>query len=296
MNKKRLTIENKREITGFLFIAPWIIGFLLFFLGPIVDSLLYSFQHVTVEEGTLSRPFAGLLYYQNAFFGDEKFLPYLASSFQNLFIELPIILIFSLFIAILLNQEFRGRGFVRCMFFLPVMLSSTVLLSIINGDAVSQSVSDTASVYMAGSASMEDILMQMGLPDNVIGYLTGIIDRIFSIIWQSGIQILLFLTALQSISPSLKEAANVEGATAWEYFWKITVPIISPIILVNIIFTVIDTFTSYNNTLMRYILQEAGQLRYSYSSAMTWVYFAAIGLVMLLVIGAVSRFVHYDND
>ena len=106
----------------------------------------------------------------------------------------------------------------------------------------------------------------------------------------------MFLTALQSISPSLKEAANVEGATAWEYFWKITVPIISPIILVNIIFTVIDTFTSYNNTLMRYILQEAGQLRYSYSSAMTWVYFAAIGLVMLLVIGAVSRFVHYDND
>lgn len=296
MKRKRLTIENRREITGYLFILPWILGFLLFFLSPITDSLLFSFQHVTLEEGSISRPFAGLLYYRNAFFSDEKFLPYFLASFQNLLVELPIILIFSLFIAVLLNQNFRGRGFVRSMFFLPLMLSSTVLLSIINGDAVAQGVSDTGSVYMAGTASMDQILLQMGLPDDLITYLTGLIDRIFNIIWQSGIQILLFLTALQSVSPSLKEAADVEGATAWEYFWKITVPIISPMILVNILFTIIDTFTSYNNSLMRYILDEASQLRYSYSSAMTWIYFAAIGLVMLLVVGIASRFVHYENE
>lgn len=289
-------MENKREITGFVFIMPWIIGFLMFFLSPIINSLLFSFQHVTVEEGALSRPWAGLMYYKNAFFGDEKFLPYLAESFQNLVVEVPIILIFSLFIAVLLNQQFKGRGFVRCMFFLPLMLSSTVLLSIINGDAVAQGVSDQSSVYMASSFSAMDILTQMGLPGKITSYLMDIIDRIFSITWQSGIQILLFLTALQSINPSLKEAANVEGATPWEYFWKITVPIISPMILVNIIFTIIDTFTSYSNSLMRYILQEAGQLRYSYSSAMTWIYFAAIVLVMGLVIGLISRHVHYDND
>ncbi len=295
MKKKRLTIENKREIVGFVFISPWIVGFLAFFLSPIINSLLFSFQHVTLEEGHLNRPWAGLMYYSNAFISDEKFLPTLYASFQSLLLEAPIILIFSLFIAILLNQKFKGRGFVRCMFFLPLMLSSTVLLSIINGDAV-QNVGDASSVYLATSTSMDQILLQVGLPLKVVSFLTSIIDRIFSITWQSGVQILLFLTALQSIPVSLQEAANVEGATAWEYFWKITVPIISPIILVNLIYTIIDTFTSYSNGLMRYIIDEAGQLRYSYSSAMTWIYFVAICLVMGIVLLVVSRFVHYEND
>ena len=289
-------MENKRGIVGLVFISPWIVGFLMFFLSPILNSLLYSFQHVTLEEGGISRPFAGLLYYRNAFFSDEKFIPNLLSSFQNLVVEVPIILIFSLFIAILLNQKFHGRGFVRCMFFLPLMLSSTVLLSIINGDAVSQTLTDAGSVYMSSGDSLAGMLLQMGLPEKVISYLIDVIQRIFSITWQSGIQILLFLTALQSISPSLKEAADVEGATAWEYFWKITVPIISPMILVNVIFTIIDTFTSYSNSLMRYITSEAGQLRYSYSSAMTWIYFVAIIVIMGIVIGVTSRFVYYDND
>ena len=295
MKKKRLTMENKREIVGFVFISPWIIGFLMFFLSPIINSLLFSFQHVTLEEGRLNRPWAGLMYYGNAFISDEKFLPNLYASFQNLLIEVPIILIFSLFIAILLNQQFKGRGFLRCMFFLPLMLSSTVLLSIINGDAV-QGVGEASSVYLATSTSMDQILLQIGLPLKIINYLTSIIDRIFSITWQSGVQILLFLTALQSIPVSLQEAANVEGATSWEYFWKITVPMISPIILVNLIYTIIDTFTSYSNGLMRYIIDEAGQLRYSYSSAMTWIYFVAICLIMGLVLGVFSRFVHYEND
>lgn len=293
---KRLSLEQKRARTGYVFILPWLLGLLFFFAVPILTSLMYSFSHVTIVQGGVNTRFAGLSYYKNALFSDERFIPLLVAALKEIAIQVPIIIIFALFISVMLNAEFYGRGLVRSIFFLPLMLSSSVLLSIINSDSYSGDVTGSSSVFMVSSFSIGDILTQAGLPSGLIKYLTSVIDSIFTMTWQSGVQIILFLAALQSIPPSLKEAASVEGATAWEYFWKITVPMISPMILVNIAFTVIDTFTSYSNGVMEFVTSQAANLRYSFSSAVTWIYFVVISLILFVVVGLFSRKVFYMND
>ncbi len=295
MNKK-LSLEQKRARTGYVFILPWLLGLLFFFAVPILTSLMYSFSHVTIVQGGVNTRFAGLSYYKNALFSDERFIPLLVAALKEIAIQVPIIIIFALFISVMLNAEFYGRGLVRSIFFLPLMLSSSVLLSIINSDSYSGDVTGSSSVFMVSSFSIGDILTQAGLPSGLIKYLTSVIDSIFTMTWQSGVQIILFLAALQSIPPSLKEAASVEGATAWEYFWKITVPMISPMILVNIAFTVIDTFTSYSNGVMEFVTSQAANLHYSFSSAVTWIYFVVISLILFVVVGLFSRKVFYMND
>mgnify|MGYP000245398923 FL=1 len=295
MNKK-LSLEQKRARTGYIFILPWLLGLLFFFAVPILTSLMYSFSHVTIVQGGVNTRFAGLSYYKNALFSDERFIPLLVAALKEIAIQVPIIIIFALFISVMLNAEFYGRGLVRSIFFLPLMLSSSVLLSIINSDSYSGDVTGSSSVFMVSSFSIGDILTQAGLPSGLIKYLTSVIDSIFTMTWQSGVQIILFLAALQSIPPSLKEAASVEGATAWEYFWKITVPMISPMILVNIAFTVIDTFTSYSNGVMEFVTSQAANLHYSFSSAVTWIYFVVISLILFIVVGLFSRKVFYMND
>ena len=295
MNKK-LSLEQKRARTGYLFILPWLLGLLFFFAVPILTSLKYSFSHVTIVQGGVNTRFAGLSYYKSALFSDERFIPLLVSALKEIAIQVPIIIIFALFISVMLNAEFYGRGLVRSIFFLPLMLSSSVLLSIINSDSYSGDVTGSSSVFMVSSFSIGDILTQAGLPSGLIKYLTSVIDSIFTMTWQSGVQIILFLAALQSIPPSLKEAASVEGATAWKYFWKITVPMISPMILVNIAFTVIDTFTSYSNGVMEFVTSQAANLHYSFSSAVTWIYFVVISLILFIVVGLFSRKVFYMND
>lgn len=294
--RTRSTLEKRNERIGYLFILPWIIGFLVFFLSPIVNSLLYAFQDVSVRTGGLNRPFVGWQFFRRALMEDDAFLPLLSSAFTDLFFDVPIILVFSLFIAVILNQKFRGRGAARTLFFLPLMLSSTVLLSVIKGDSAVQSISDSSSVYMVSTVDISNILYQIGVPSGLLDYMTTIIDRIFDMTWMSGIQILLFLSGLQSIPGSLYEAASVEGATAWEAFWKITVPMISPIIMVNVIFTIIDSFTSYSNGLMQYILNETNQLHYSYGAAMTWIYFVAIMALLGLLIGLLSKKIFYSVE
>ena len=293
---KRLSLEQKRARTGYIFILPWLLGLLFFFAVPILTSLMYSFSHVTIVQGGVNTRFAGLSYYKSALFSDERFIPLLVAALKEIAIQVPIIIIFALFISVMLNAEFYGRGLVRSIFFLPLMLSSSVLLSIINSDSYSGDVTGSSSVFMVSSFSVGDILTQAGLPSGLIKYLTSVIDSIFTMTWQSGVQIILFLAALQSIPPSLKEAASVEGATAWEYFWKITVPMISPMILVNIAFTVIDTFTSYSNGVMEFVTSQAANLRYSFSSAVTWIYFVVISLILFVVVGLFSRKVFYMND
>lgn len=295
MNKK-LSLEQKRARTGYVFILPWLLGLLFFFAVPILTSLMYSFSHVTIVQGGVNTRFAGLSYYKNALFSDERFIQLLVAALKEIAIQVPIIIIFALFISVMLNAEFYGRGLVRSIFFLPLMLSSSVLLSIINSDSYSGDVTGSSSVFMVSSFSIGDILTQAGLPSGLIKYLTSVIDSIFTMTWQSGVQIILFLAALQSIPPSLKEAASVEGATAWEYFWKITVPMISPMILVNIDFTVIDTFTSYSNGVMEFVTSQAANLHYSFSSAVTWIYFVVISLILFIVVGLFSRKVFYMND
>lgn len=185
----------------------------------------------------------------------------------------------------------------RAIFFIPVICGSGVILQIMSGDAMSQSViSGARSSMLYQSSALEQILLDTGLSDDLVKTLTGIVSDIFNLTWKSGLQILLFISGLNAIPPHLYEAAHVEGATSWESFWKITLPMVSPIVIVNLIYTVIDGFTDYQNSVMTYILDFGKRLEFSYSAALSWIYFVLVGVIVGIVYAVINRRVTYVED
>ena len=211
-----------------------------------------------------------------------------------------VIMIFSLFIAIILNQKFRGRTLARAIFFLPVLIATGPVISVINGDMASTGISGAAQFSTLFKTDLVSELLEFvgiyNINPKFTNFIEDITSNVLNLVWNSGIQILIFLSALQNIPPSAKEAANMEGATAWEFFWKITFPMISPMILANIVYTIIDAFVSTDNQVMKYILSYQRNGQYGYSSAMAWIYFAVIGGILGIIVAIVSRFVFYENE
>jgi ABC-type sugar transport system permease subunit len=208
--------------------------------------------------------------------------------------------VFSLFVAVILNQKFKGRTFARAVFFLPVIIATGPVFNIINGNMASTGNSDASQFSTMFSTDLLGELMEFlgiyGISDSVQSTIETISDNIFGIVWNAGIQILMFLSALQNIPVSAKEAAQIEGATAWEYFWKITLPNVSPMILTCFIFTIIDSFTDPNNVVMGRISDLQMDWKYGEASAMAWIYFSivlvAIGIVTLIL----NKFIYYEVD
>lgn len=294
-----MTVAKRKARLGRYFILPFTIGFILFFLQPLMMSLYYSFSNITFGQKGMNISWLGLENFQFLLFRDVDFLPTLSYNLRQMAVQVPIIILFSMFIATMLNQKFKGRGFTRAIFFLPVIVSSGIIISIMKQDVFNQSITSGSAQtsYIFQSTGIKDILNSMSLPTAVINYLTDIINSIFDMMWKAGVQILIFLAAIQSVPAQLYEAANIEGATSWESFWKITFPIVSPMILVNIIYSIVDSFTDYNNSMMQMIMRVGfNNVRYSYACAMAWLYL----LVILLVIGFISlfinRFVFYRSE
>lgn len=295
--RSRLSLTFRRAWTGILFISPWILGFLGFFIRPLANSLLYVFHSTTIRPNSLELKFIGLDNFYRAFFRDTKFLPLLGEQMGAVVVSVPIILAFSLLIAIIINGKFRGRTVVRAIFFLPVICGSGLILSIMQGDAMSNSILTGARSSMLFQATgLQDMLMNMGMAQELVDTLTGIISNIFVLTWKSGVQILLFLAALQTVSPSLYECARIEGATGWEIFWKITFPMIGPMLVLNLIYTIIDNFTDYGNLIMQYIYNFGKALDFSYSAALSWIYFLLVLLVVGIVYAIVNRRISYTVD
>ncbi len=292
----RFGYEQKKKWAGFLFILPWLVGFLTLFLRPILSSVRYSVTDATITEG-MKGDFIGLSLYVKAFSSDQKFVQYLTAELGGFAYHVPVILCFSLFLAVILNQRFHGRTVMRAIFFIPVICGSGVILQIMSGDAMSQSViSGARSSMLYQSSALEQILLNTGLSDDLVKTLTGIVSDIFNLTWKSGLQILLFISGLNAIPPHLYEAAHVEGATSWESFWKITLPMVSPIVIVNLIYTVIDGFTDYQNSVMTYILDFGKRLEFSYSAALSWIYFVLVGTIVGIVYAVINRRVTYVED
>ena len=208
---------------------------------------------------------------------------------------MPLILVLSLFIAILLNQDFHGRVLARAVFFLPVIVASGVILTLFSQDSYATGMMSTnTETALFGAYGLEALLNKMNLPGNVVSGLTGVVNGIFDIVWQSGIQILLFLSGLQSIPGSFYEAASIEGANGWLSFWKITFPTLMPTMLVAIVYSIVDSFTYYANPVIELIQTTyTGNMRFGYASAMSWVYFAFISVVLALVFLIIGRRVKY---
>lgn len=285
----RLSVADKHNLKGLLFLIPFFLGILFFYIEPIIQSIQFSFSDVNVTTSGYGTSFVGLKYYKEIFKDNEKFTTQLLNDFVNLLWKTPVILVLSLIFALLINQKFKGRIFVRAVFFLPVIFSSGVVLGIIQSDLVvsntltSSSVLDSGAGAINQSMGLSELLLQAGLDEKVIEFVTNITNSFFSLIWNSGIQMLIFLSGLQSISGSLYEAASVEGASAWESFCKITIPMLAPMILLNAVYTIVDSYTSSSNSVMSLILSNISNAHYGTSSAMAWTYFIFIAFILGLV-------------
>lgn len=294
---RRMTEVQRRSRAGFLFVLPFTIGFLSFYLQPLLTSIGYTFRNVQPKKGGgVSDTWIGLGNYQWLFTDNADYPKALLNCFKDMLINTPVIIIFSLFIAVILNQKFRGRMFARAIFFMPVIISSGLVMGIMNGDTQMAEVQTDTSSAIFTASGMVEILEGMNMPETIISVFTSIVSQIFDTLWKCGIQILLFLAALQSVSPSLYEAAKIEGASGWESFWKVTFPNVTPIILVNVIYTIIDTITDSSNELMSTINSTAfDNLFYSRASAMAWIFFVIL-LALIGVIFLISRsFVVYQS-
>ncbi len=298
--KKPLPYERRKQLYGYGFISLWLVGTVLFFLIPLVRSLWFSFNNVGIDINRTVLTWNGLGNYDDIINKDPKYLALLKDTLIETAWKTPLILIFSLFIAVMLNQKFRGRTLARAVFFMPAIIATGPVYKIISGDMDSTGNTQAAQFSTLFSTDLIGSLLQFlgiyGISDRMSGLISGIADNIFGIVWSSGIQILLFLGALQNIPPSAKEAAQIEGATAWEFFWKITLPYVSPFILANLIFTVIDSFTSPTNAVMERILSVKEELKFGVASAMAWGYFIIIAAAIGLLTFIVNKFIYYEND
>ena len=299
MNGYKLTLSRKRSLLGFAFVAPWLFGFVFMFAAPLIQSIKFSLSKLTVAPAGYDLEYVGLSNFKEALFIDANFNRILTQSISEMALNVPMILFFSLFSATLLNQKFRGRVIARAVFFLPVILASNAISAAESAGLINL-VGDASVVNEMGSSnsdynilSMVMMLSEVGLPLSFIDYITEAITRIYEIITRSGVQILIFLAALQSVPGSMYEVAKMEGATAYESFWKITFPMVSPLILTNVIYTIIDSFTGSPVTDMIFTTAFKTQ-NFGLSSAMSWVYTLIVSIILIIIGLVLSRRVHYN--
>lgn len=286
---------------------PFILGFLLLYLPVIYDSIKYSFHDIRMlTGGGFKLEWVGFENYSNALFVDPNFVQKLGAGVTQLILDIPAIVIFSLFVAILLNGKIAGRAAFRAIFFIPVLLTTGLIAEIDASNTLANYMGDSEGIDTgSGESQVAEIVSVMDIEllfrDMMIGtelvqYVVELVNNIFNIINRSGVQMLIFLSGLQSISPAIYESCSIDGASGWETFWKITLPMVSPMILVNAVYTVIDSFTSSSNTVMQYI-ESQSPTAYGdpITSAMSWMYFLIVILMIAAVAGLVGAFVFYQR-
>lgn len=304
MKKHRLTLTRKRSITGFMFILPWLIGFLIFYARSIFMTIQFSLSELTVKPGGgYTLDFVGLENYRFAFQGHGTFKQILTTSVGNMLIDIPLITFFSLFIALLLNQKFRGRTLLRAIFFLPVILNSEAIASAMTlsrslmAGGLSSASAEIAEAATSSGVSVEyyiQMFTSLGLPMTLIEYITGAVSRISDIINASGIQIIIFIAALQAIPGSMYEVAKIEGATSYETFWKVTFPMVMPHIITVVVYTVVDSFIDSDVVTLAYDTAFS-QINYGLSSTFSIVSTVITCAILLVVCRFIQKRTFYYN-
>ncbi|MBQ2729440.1 MAG: sugar ABC transporter permease [Clostridia bacterium] len=307
--KKGASLQARKSRAGWFFILPFLLGFILIYIPIIYGSLKYSFNEIDIlTGGGYELVWVGIDNYVKAF-SDSNFVQTLVTSITGLIIDIPTILLFSLFIAILLNQKMIGRGAFRAIFFIPVLLTTGLIAGIDASNTLGDMMDSTGEgIDTGGSASsgaaeivsatdLQNLFSNMVVGGELAGFVTDAVNNIFDIVNRSGVQMLIFLSGLQGISPAIYESCQIEGASPWETFWKITLPMISPMILVNAVYTIIDSFTSESNEVMSYvnsIYNQAGDGNVL-SSAMSWMYFLLVIAIVAVVAAFIRMFVFYQK-
>ena len=315
--KKVASLDAKKARAGWMFVLPFLIGFVLLYIPMLFQSIQFSFSEINILTSTggggggYELEFVGFKNYSDALFTDANYVRILTSSLRQLVLDVPAIVIFSLFMAIILNQKMVGRAAFRAIFFIPVILTTGLIDQIDQSNAVLNYMSaggiDTGAVeamdggggtQIINALDVTNLLGNMAVGTELVEYVVGVVNNIFNIVNRSGVQMLIFLAGLQSISPAIYESCTMDGATGWETFWKITFPMISPMILVNTIYTVIDSFTSKSNSVMTYIntvYEGTSRNARVLSSAMSWIYFLIVLVLIAAVAGLISAFVFYQR-
>ena len=307
--KRAASLEKKKARAGWIFVLPFVIGFVIVYFPIVFESIRSSLFYTSKVDGKFVETFNYFGSYYEAFFNAKTgdFAQTLFSSIGEIVLDIPMILLFSLFMAVLLNQKMVGRAAFRAIFFVPVILS-TGIMDAIEANSMLDTMTNADSTIDDGSGAnaaggivdavdMQKLFNGISVTDGMLGYVTNTINNIFDIVNRSGVQMLIFLAGLQSISPAIYESVQIDGASAWETFWKITFPMISPMILVNAVYTVIDSFTA-ENAIMKYISSVATEIPEkgaAISAAMSWIYFILVIAVLGVVVAVISAYTFYQK-
>ncbi len=305
--RKNASLDKRKARAGWIFVLPFVIGFVLIYLPIVYDSIRYSFFTMKpVLGGGMDLEFVGWANYNEALFVNPNYVTTLLTGLQNMIFDIPMILIFSLFMAVLLNQKMAGRAVFRAIFFIPVILSTGIMESIEAQNVLSDYMEEAGGIEdgsgqstaseIVSSMDIERMFQGMAVGEGLVTYVTTAINNIYNIVNRSGVQMLIFLAGLQSISPAIYESVQIDGATSWETFWKITFPMISPMILVNAVYTIIDSFTTDSNVVMKFISNTYQQANGNViSSAMAWMYFLIVIGIIVIAAAIISAFVFYQR-
>lgn len=278
--RRRLSLKQRENMMGYLFVLPWIIGAAIFVIRPLIQSFNFALSNVKITPKGREVSFVGLLNFTQILQEDATFPTELVAYLMKTVLATPVIVVFALIIALLLNSKIKGKGFFRLIFFLPVIIAS--------GPVMEQLVSQGAGSIPSMNTSAISNLIGF-LPDFLENAIMGLFENIVMYLWYSGIQILIFLAAVQKIDSSLYEAAKIDGGSTWECFWKITLPTIKNMTLLNVVYTIIFLSNNEQNTIIETIKNAmfgtTGSKGYGYASAMAWLY-SVIVTVLVLVFAA----------
>lgn len=311
----RLKYDKRQAIWGIVFILPLLVGFVYFFFIPFCTTIIYSLSNVkNMGTNSETNEFIGVITewvgfdnYKYIWNEHATFKETMLSSFGDTLLNVPLIIIFSLIVAVVLNSEFRGRAFVRAVFFMPVIFNSQAIdVAMKTGTLISETMDEANQDVFSTMFNFSDFLTNANLPTTAVNFLASASESIFDIISYSGVQILVFLSAIQSVPKHLYEAAKIEGATQYEIFWKITFPMVSPQMLTAGVYTVVDSFlrSEILTTINRF--QTAGNVtfagglgnltNYGVHAAMSLLFCLSSVLVIAIVVFVISKVVFYYDE
>lgn len=292
--KKNKSFIDKHNRYGYFFCMHWIIGLAMFFIVPLISSVIYSFSEVFIGADGLTTSFVKFENYKNILLDDPYYVDNLKSSVINMLTSLPLIIALSLFLALVLNSKFRGRLFFRAIFFLPVIIAGSVTMTVLQSryvDASLFTVSSGAEYSYGGLIDFDGMLSQLNLPTAIQELFSEYLANVFNIVWRCGVQTILFLAGLQSISSQLYEVGKIEGANRWEVLWFLEIPMLRNVIMLVLLFTMVELLTDMSTPVMEQISSTmfSSQI-YDKSSAMMWGYFIIAGAFMAIILFVYNKF------
>lgn len=303
---KKISLEVKQRRYGYLFTLPFIIGAIVFIIFPLIVSVICSFATVKQGTGFMGYEYSnwGMVNYSKIWIENNSFAQVVLGSLKDMVTTVPVVVIFAFFMASILNAKFKGRGFFRSIMFMPVVISSGLVVSL-SGDALAQQMMSGSGDRFAETASsggaiqvtdaFQMMLEEMDIADWMIDLIVGSVSGISTIVSMSAVSIIIFISGLQSISPSIYEASYIEGATKWEVFWKISLPMVSPLILTSVVYTIVDNFNGTTNNVVTMIHNNIVSMKFDVASAMAVSYSLIILVILAIVFAVLNKIVFYQD-